>query len=155
MSSAGLWRRIGGHGASGHAKIAFMHARVAVAIVVCFALVAARLLGVHAHLEHPHDLSAAQAAEHQDHGVRLLVSAHDPAHSESHLSHGDVDLAAPDMTAGKLPTMSLLLALIGSVFFFLALPGARETARPAPYRVPTHRRRIHVLPPSQAPPLAS
>jgi hypothetical protein len=134
-----------------------MHvSRTAVAIVVCFALVAARLMGVHAHLEQPHDPSApALATEHHDHGLRLLVSAHDPAHSESHLSHGDVDIAAPDMTAGKLPTMSLLLALIGAIFVLLALPRTRATVRPAPYHVPTHRRRIHVLPPSQAPPLAS
>lgn len=111
---------------------------------------------MHAHLEQPHDPSApVLAAEHHDHGFTLLVSEHDPAHSESHLSHGDLDIGAPDMTTGKLPTMPLLLALIGTVLVLLALAGTRATVRPAPYSVPTHRRRIHVLPPSQAPPLAS
>lgn len=111
---------------------------------------------MHAHLEQPHDPSApVLAAEHHDHGFTLLLSEHDPAHSESHLSHGDLDIGAPDMTAGKRPTTPLLLALIGTIFVLLALPRTRATVRPAPYRVPTHRRRIHVLPPSQAPPLAS
>lgn len=110
---------------------------------------------MHVHLGHPYDPPAQvlEEAEHHDHST-LFVSGHDESHSESHLSHGDVDIGAPDITAGKLPTMPLLLALLGTAFAFLLLPRTSPMVRPAPY-VPIHRRRVHVLPPSQAPPLAS
>jgi hypothetical protein len=122
-------------------------------IVICSALILSRAIGVHVHLEHvgpEHGLAASVTHDH-DHGP--IVSAYDDHHSAAHLQHGDVDASGQDMTPGKLPSL-LLAALVASVFALL-LPPLSRAVQPPPYSPRPRRRRSRLLPPSQAPPLAS
>ncbi|MFP5306763.1 MAG: hypothetical protein ACLGI7_13190 [Gammaproteobacteria bacterium] len=128
--------------------------RMIVALVLCCALALARMLGIHVHVAHEHpttveEMDVGHDHEH-DHGVARVVSEID--HLDSHLSHAEVDADTADTTAGKLPSL-MLLAL--AVCVATLLVAARQRVRwRACYESPPLRRRPHVLPLSQAPPLA-
>jgi hypothetical protein len=128
-----------------------------IALLACAALVAARLLGVHVHAEHGAHAQDAPAAAfsggHHEHGP-ALVSPHEEHHAAAHLSHGDVDVDAPDMTPGKVSSVLLALAVLGAGLGFLLVLVPHRSGRP-PYRIPIGRPRTFFLPPSQAPPLTS
>ena len=128
-----------------------------IALLACAALVAARLLGLHLHAEHDahaQEASAAALSAGQHGHGSALVSPHEEHHAAAHLSHGDVDADAPDMTPGKISSGLLALALLGAGLAFLLVLTPHRSGRPS-YRVPIGRPRTVFLPPSQAPPLTS
>lgn len=127
--------------------------RIIVALLLCCALALARILGVHAHAAHeqPHAPTAhATATAQHEHGAVRVVSGFDD-HADAHATGGDIDADAPDKHSGKLPSM-VVLALVGAFVAFV-LPVRLPTVWPLAYGAPPLRRRPHVFPPSQAPPL--
>lgn len=126
--------------------------RIILTLVLCCALALARMLGVHVHVAHDHATAVeATGVDHDhDHGVARVVSKFD--HIDPHLSHADIDADATGEAAGKLPSLALLaLAVCVTAFLVPARQGTRWRAN---YEPPPLRRRPHVLPLSQAPPLA-
>ncbi len=122
-------------------------------LLLCCVLALARMLGVHAHVAHQHAVvvEAVEVDHDHDHGVAHIVSGFDN-HAESHLTHAEIDADTADKTSGKLPSL-LLFAIIACVAAFL-VPARQGTRWETRYRSPPLRRKPHVLPLSQAPPLA-
>ena len=128
--------------------------RIILALLLCSALALARMLGVHVHVAHPHAIAvempdAGHDHDH-DHGAARVVSELGD-HADSHLSHAELDADSADQTPGKLPSL-LLLAFASCVAAFLMSARRRMHWR-VRYESPPLRRRSHVLPLSQAPPL--
>jgi hypothetical protein len=124
--------------------------RATVALAVCISLVLTRLLGAHAHVSQD-----AAVASHHDHAAASIAFefAADPGHAQAHDRHGEVDATSPDFTGKAANTLAL--ALIAAVLVLAThLLSGGSVLLPA-YRGPPFRRRPHLLPPSQAPPLAS
>lgn len=129
--------------------------RIFVALLLCCALALTRVMGVHVHVApEAHGSASAVLGDHgteHEHGVaRVVTEVGD--HAEDHLSHAVVDADTPDKTSGKLPSL-ILLALAATISAFL-MTGRHASFRRASYDPPPPRRRWHVLPLSQAPPLA-
>lgn len=128
--------------------------RIIVALLLCCALALARMLGIHVHIAHQ-DVTTVEIldAEHgHEHGAARVVSELGD-HTDSHLSHAELDADSADQTPGKLPS-SLLFAFASCVAAFL-IPARRRMHWRVRYESPPLRRRSHVLPLSQAPPLAA
>lgn len=128
--------------------------RIILALLLCCALALARMLGVHVHVAHQHAIAVETLdADHgHEHGTARVVSELGD-HTDSHLSHAELDADSADQTPGKLPSL-LLLAFASCVGAFL-IPVPRRMRWRMRYESPPLRRRSHVLPLSQAPPLAA
>lgn len=135
-----------------------MRAHRTLAILLCCALLLARGYGPHFHvaLDHADHHAGAAMAEGPAHAAAHgdVVAVSDADHAERHLGHADVDVDLPDTTSGKLPSLPLLPALM-ALALVLLLSASRSGAGWAAYRPPVRPRRLHLQPPSQAPPLAS
>jgi len=125
-------------------------------MVACSALLYAQASGVHLHLvaEHPHE-PAHEVADVHEHGSVHVSNGHDLDHSSAHADEGTVDLDLTGQALGKSPSPYTLVALFAA--FALAVVSHAPLAVPRPRnRRLAHRQRVpHLLPPPQAPPLAS
>ncbi|MFA5938718.1 MAG: hypothetical protein WC809_05120 [Sinimarinibacterium sp.] len=126
--------------------------RIILALLLCCALALARVLGVHVHVAHEaHEHATDALVVDHDHGEARIVSELGD-HADDHLIHADVDADSADKTSGKLPSPVLLVIAACIAAFLLPLRG--DTDWRSIYDPPASRRRSHVLPLSQAPPLA-
>ncbi|MEW6166365.1 MAG: hypothetical protein AB1651_01480 [Pseudomonadota bacterium] len=124
-----------------------------VTLVLCCALALARMLGIHVHVAHEHPIAVEEMDVDHDHEHdHVAWVGGEIDHIDSHLSHGEVDADTADTTAGKLPS-PVLLALAAGIAALL-VSGRQRVRWRASYQSPPLRRRPHVLPLSQAPPLA-
>lgn len=129
--------------------------RSAVVILVCSTLLLLQTFGVHVHAlpDHAaqHHLASIDGQEHEHH---VVISEHDVHHAAAHLEDGAADVEQAKVP-GKTSSGLILLALLGTALIFGFLPMLRSTAIAPLCPVPARRRGGYILPPSQAPPLAS
>lgn len=126
--------------------------RPAIVALVCSCLLLLQALGVHAHAipaTQVHEQLALDAHEHY-----AVVSGLDSHHATAHVKDGAADVEPAKVSGKGAPTL-ILLALLGAAFLFSFLSAPRSIAMPALSPVPIRRRGGYLLPPSQAPPLAS
>jgi hypothetical protein len=130
--------------------------RLAIAAVACSALLYAQGSGVHVHLaaEHPHE-PAHEVADVHEHGSARVVHEHDADHAAAHIEEGTVDLDLTGQALAKTSSPYTLAALF-TAFALLVVPHAPlAVPRPRNRRLAYRQRVPHLLPPPQAPPLAS
>ncbi len=130
--------------------------RLPFAICCCLMLLFAQLTGAHMHLVHDsHDhgsvLEGAAAHSHEHASAHVAVSM-DEHHEFGQNVSGHADIDAPEASGGKLP--HLLLALVAAMLFSMLWSGTRSLSpRPNHLLIPWQPRLL--IPPAQAPPLAS
>ncbi|MEC9357526.1 MAG: hypothetical protein VX836_06600 [Pseudomonadota bacterium] len=125
--------------------------------VLCCVLALVRVLGLHlhapAHDVHEYVASAHHAqSDHHDLAHSRIVSGFDD-HAGAHMDGAEIDAESPDETTGKLPALTIL-ALFVVCTFVLLVSIWKTVARPFSPDLSPPRRRLYVLPLSQAPPLA-
>lgn len=128
------------------------HSRIAIVAFACSALLYAQGSGVHVHMaaDHPHE-PAHEVADVHEHGVAHVVNEHDAYHSDE----GTVDLDPTGQALAKTPSLNMLAVLFAAFVLFVASRVPVSVPRPRNRRL-AHRQRVpHLLPPPQAPPLAS
>jgi hypothetical protein len=130
--------------------------RLAIAVVACGAMLYAQASGVHLHLapEHPHE-AAHEVADVHEHGSAQLVHEHDADHSTAHADEGTVDLDLTGQALAKSSSLVTLVALFAAVVLLLVPITPLSVPRPRNRRLAYRQRIPHLLPPPQAPPLAS
>lgn len=127
-------------------------------MLLCSTLLLLQTFGVHVHAvpdhhpaqEHVH-ASIDDAYEHEHHTV---VSGHAAHHAAAHLEGGAADIEQARVF-GKGSMGLVLFALLGTALLLALLPALRSIAMPVLSPVPIRRRGGYLIPPSQAPPLAS
>lgn len=109
--------------------------------------------GIHAHFVHEESHDAVEHAQPAayEHGV-TIVSDHASGHATSHLQDGTVDMDVPANAVGKISYLLMLAVLSAALLLTLRFAVIRSVWS-GPARTRTRRRRSHLLPPSQAPPV--
>lgn len=126
--------------------------RPAIVALVCSCLLLLQALSMHAHAIPATQVHVQLAPD--AHGHLAVVSGLDSHHATAHAMDGAVDVESAKVSRKGALTL-ILLALLGAAFLFGFLPAPRSIAMPALSPVPIRRRGGYLLPPSQAPPLAS
>jgi len=124
---------------------------------LCCVLALLRVLGIHLHAPvhdvHEYVASAYHAqSDHHELAHSRIVSGFDD-HAGAHLASAEIDAESPDETTGKLPSLTALALFVVCAFVLLGSIW-KKVARPFSPDLPPPRRRLYVLPLSQAPPLA-
>lgn len=130
--------------------------RIAILVFACSALLYAQGSGVHLHLalDHPHGPSH-EVADVHEHGAAHVVNEHDSGHAAVHADEGTVDLDVTDKLLGKTFSLSMAAAIFAAIILLIAHRTSLTAPRPRNRRLPYRQRFHHLIPPPQAPPLAS
>jgi hypothetical protein len=127
-----------------------MSLRALCTILACLALLATRLLGMHAHVSPTHE------THHPESAVEGSAAAYvegTEAHAHSHAAHGTADVDAQATPMGDTSPLKFIAILFAfSIVFTLLLRQHIASVFDPHDRPPKSRARFFVLPPSQAPP---
>lgn len=133
--------------------------RLLIVAAVCVAVLATRSLGAHAHMSHGDGVGGhPEGLDHHErrHDSVVTTLVEGEAHIHAHRVRGETDLDIPAMAGEKpLPMELPVVAAPAPGMLPVAPASSANVVVLPPYRPPRLRSRPNLLPPAQAPPIAS